>query len=116
MAEKTAFLEVFPCCAGFENFCGGLKDAYLTGVIVDRETLSMKAEAFFARMPAPAELSMLEQTLRDEYALSAAEIRADYPKPEAPAPKKSAEANTAIPSRNSTATRAVSSAVQTAAK
>ena len=94
MAERTAFLEVFPCCTGFENFCGGLKDAYLTGVIIDRETLSMKAEAFFARMPAPAELNMIEQRLREEYGLREVEIIPDYPETSFPA-KKSAEGKTA---------------------
>ena len=77
MADKTAFLEVFPCCAGFENFCGGLKDAYLTGVLIDRETLSMRAEAFFARMPAPVELNMMEQRLCEEYGLKEVEIVPD---------------------------------------
>jgi len=94
MAEKTAFLEVFPCCGSMANFCGGLNDAYLTGVIVDRETLSLRAEAFFARMPAPVELSMLEQQLREEYGLLSAEIVPDYPQTAAPA-KKSADGKNA---------------------
>jgi len=80
MAEKTAFLEVFPCCREMDTFCGGLKDAYLTGVIIDRETLSMKAEAFFARMPAPRELGMLQERLKEEYGLQTAEIVPDYPR------------------------------------
>ena len=59
MADKTDFLSVFPCCAGLGDLCGGLKDAYLTGVLVDRAALTMNVSATFARQPAPAELQAL---------------------------------------------------------
>ena len=88
MAEKYAFLEIFSCCAGLENLCGGLKDASLTGVVIDRENRTLKADAFFARMPAPAELRMLEQCLCEEYGLREAEIVPDYPRTEPAAQKK----------------------------
>ena len=87
MAEKTAFLEVFPCCGGLKELCGGLENAYLTSVIIDREALSLQAAAFFPRMPAPAELHLLEQTLREEYGLHDAELLADYPHTAPAAPK-----------------------------
>ncbi|MBQ9733148.1 MAG: hypothetical protein IJV74_02820 [Clostridia bacterium] len=89
MAAKTAFLEVFPCCSGCAGMCGGLDKASLSAVIVDRENLSIFAEAFFAQMPAPAELNILQNTIAAEYSLRSVEIVPDYPKPEfKPLPKK----------------------------
>ena len=88
MAEKIAFLEVFPCCEPMKEVCGGLENATLTGVTVEQEALSMTVDAFFSRMPAPAEKSMLESRLRAEYALNAVTIRSDYPKPEPPKANK----------------------------
>ncbi|MCC8156043.1 MAG: PolC-type DNA polymerase III [Oscillospiraceae bacterium] len=85
MAEKAAFLELFPCCAHLKELCGGLDAAYLTSVIIERAPRRMLAEAFFSRAPAPAELSMLEEQLRTEYALQNVELRADYPKQSASA-------------------------------
>ena len=43
MAEKTAFLEVFPCCGVLKELCGGLENTYLTSVLIDREALAMQA-------------------------------------------------------------------------
>ena len=88
MAEKTGFLEVFPCCSGCGEMCGGLDKATLSAVIVDRETLSIFAQAFFAKMPAPAELSLLESTIAGEYGVSSVEIVPDYPRQEVKAPAK----------------------------
>ncbi|MBE6914823.1 MAG: PolC-type DNA polymerase III, partial [Ruminococcaceae bacterium] len=89
MADKTAFLDVFPCCKSLGNICGGLENAYLSSVTVDREALDLQADAYFARMPAPAELNLITQLLRDEFGLRSAEIHADYPRAETAAPKKS---------------------------
>ena len=84
MAEKIPFLEVFPCCEPMKDVGGGLETVYLTSVIIEREASAMTVDAFFPRMPAPAELSMLESRLRSEYGLRAVTLRGDYPKPEAP--------------------------------
>ena len=67
MADNKAtigFLTVFPCCAALKGVCGGLEKSFLTSVIVEQEASRMRVEAFFPRMPVPAERSALEQTLR----------------------------------------------------
>lgn len=84
MAEQLSFLEVFPCCESSRDLCGGLDKATLREVVVEREPLRMQASAFFARMPAPSELSMLESRLRAEFGLREVSLLADFPKPEAP--------------------------------
>ncbi|MBR3861263.1 MAG: PolC-type DNA polymerase III [Oscillospiraceae bacterium] len=81
MTEKLAFLEVFPCCKDLATLAGGLETAYLTEVVVERESLSMTVSAFFSRAPFAAELEKLETRLRDSFGLSAAAIRADFPAP-----------------------------------
>ena len=94
MNESYKLLEVFPCCAAMRELCGGLETVSLTGVTVEREALAMTVNASFARMPAPAELAMLQSRLRAEYGLRAVEIVADYPRPKPAAPagrKKSGE-------------------------
>ena len=89
MTEKIAFLQVFPCCGGCAEMCGGLDKASLSAVVIEKENRSMTASAFFAQMPAPAELKILEDTIAAEFALSAVEIIPDYPRPEIkPAAKK----------------------------
>ncbi|MBR2880718.1 MAG: hypothetical protein IKC02_08615 [Oscillospiraceae bacterium] len=89
MTEKIAFLQVFPCCGGCAEMCGGLDKASLSTVVIEKENRSMTAAAFFAQMPAPAELKILEDTIAAEFSLSAVEIIPDYPRPEIkPAPKK----------------------------
>ena len=88
MAQTYGFLEVFPCCRGVSGVCGGLEHAHLNSVIVDREALTMQVNARFCCMPAPAELKMLEDRLRTEYSLRSVELLAEYPMPEAPAPKQ----------------------------
>ena len=80
MADKYPYLDVFPCCAGLRELCGGLQNAYLTSVIIDREARTMLVDAFFARMPAPAETHMLEQRLCSEFALESVELRSDFPR------------------------------------
>ena len=57
--------------------CGGLENATLSAVIVDREHLSIFAEAFFAQMPAPAELNILQNTIAAEYSVREVEIVPD---------------------------------------
>ena len=81
MAEKVQFLEMFPCCGTVGELCGGLESATVSAVEIDRAALSMVIEAFFPRMPAPAELSWIESRLREEYGLRAVTVTADYPRP-----------------------------------
>ena len=81
MAEQYTFLQLFPCCEGLKELCGGLDAATLTAVTVDRAAAEMTVEGFFPRLPAPAELTLLTDRLREEYALNAVEILPDYPKP-----------------------------------
>ena len=83
MAGTYEFLKVFPCCAGMAGNCGGLEQAYLNAVLVDRDALSMQVDAHFCVMPAPAELRQIEERLRTEYGLQSVEVRATYPLPEA---------------------------------
>ena len=84
MADKIKFLTVFPCCADMASVCGGLEQAYLNGVTVDRDALTMQVDAHFSCMPAPAEVRMLEGRLQAEFGLKGVEIVAEYPLPEAP--------------------------------
>ncbi len=86
MAEQIKFLEVFPCCASLSELGGGLDSVVLTGVEIECESGSMLINARFSRMPAPAEINMLQSRLREEYSLASVEIRADFPRPAAPKP------------------------------
>ena len=83
--KQYAFLEVFPFCAPVTELCGGLDKATLSAVQVDRGRLSMLADAFFPRMPAPAELRTLEGRIAGQYGLKKVEISPDFPRPKAPA-------------------------------
>ena len=95
MAEKFAFLDVFPCCAAVSELCGGLQNAYLNSVLVDKESRTILVDGFFSRMPAPAETRILEDRLCAEFGLAQAEVRADYPRVSAPAPTKEAKGGSA---------------------
>ena len=86
--KQYAFLEVFPFCSAVAELCGGLDKATLSAVEVDRGKMSMLADAFFPRMPAPAELSALEGRIAGQYGLSTVRISPDYPRPKG-APKPS---------------------------
>ena len=80
MGARCDFLEVFPFCTGMTGMCGGLDKSALTSIIIERESMNMQADAFFPRMPAPAELAALERRIASEYGLKAVEIVPDYPK------------------------------------
>ncbi|MBR4953881.1 MAG: PolC-type DNA polymerase III [Oscillospiraceae bacterium] len=88
MAQKAAFLEVFPCCADISSMCGGLEEAYLTSVEITKEEGRMLIEAFFPRMPAPAEINLITDKITSFFGLNLVEIKSDYPKQ---APAKPAE-------------------------
>ena len=90
MATEYGLLEVFPCCMALREQCGGLDKAKLRAVIIEKENKAMQAQAFFARMPAPAELSMLENCIMQEYGMKEVEIVPDYPRQEAKGPDKPA--------------------------
>ena len=79
-ANAVGFLEIFPDCAGLSGLCGGLDKAEVTSVVVNSAELTMEVEALFTRAPAPAELSSLENELREEYGLASVRIEADYPR------------------------------------
>ena len=79
-ANAVGFLDIFPDCAGLSGLCGGLDKAEVTSVVVNSAELTMEVEALFTRAPAPAELSSLENELREEYGLSSVRIEADYPR------------------------------------
>ena len=77
-ANAVGFLDIFPDCAGLSGLCGGLDKAEVTSVVVNSAELTMEVEALFTRAPAPAELSSLENELREEYGLASVRIEADY--------------------------------------
>mgnify|MGYP000635900358 FL=1 len=79
-ANAVGFLDIFPDCAGLSGLCGGLDKAEVTSVVVNSAELTMEVEALFTRAPAPAELSSLENELREEYGLASVRIEADYPR------------------------------------
>ncbi len=92
MNEHTPFLKYFPGCEALKNFCGGLANSYVTDVALDEKRGAMDICAFFAKMPASAEISSLCRQLKSDYGLSSVTITADYPKEKpnyfAPKPKK----------------------------
>ena len=92
MAEQYTFLQLFPCCEALKELCGGLDTVRLTGVTVDKAAAEMTVEAYFPRLPAPAELTLLSERLREEYALNGVEIVPDYPRPKSAKPEDRAKA------------------------
>ena len=78
--KKIPFLNMFPCCNGVADFCGGLSTAQVQNVTINKESRTMDAEVIFSSMPAGAELSMLEGRIAAEYSLSGVHILADFPR------------------------------------
>ena len=85
MEQKYPFLEVFPCCDSLREICGGLDSVALKDVTIDRQALTMEVSALFSRRPAPGELRLLENRLREEYCLGSVALAPEFPPP-APAP------------------------------
>ncbi len=52
MAQETGFLDMFGCCTGLKDLCGGLERALVRSVVISRENLTMEISAFFTRQPA----------------------------------------------------------------
>ncbi len=89
--EETAFLEMFPCCGGLADFCGGLKRATVRNVVVSRESLTMELAVWFAAMPAPAETAALSARIAAEFGLGTVRILADYPRAQAAPEERKSE-------------------------
>ena len=94
--DKTAFLEMFPCCAALGGVAGGLDKAYVTEAALRRGSMTLRVAAHFAARPAPADISALEGAIAADFGLAGVSIEADFPREErAPAPaaggKKSAQ-------------------------
>ncbi len=81
--ERTAFLDMFACCADLSDLCGGLDRAWVRSVTVSRERMDMSIEADFARVPAPAELSAIEGRIAAYFGLRLAQISTRAPAPAA---------------------------------
>ena len=79
MSEHTPFLTVFPGCADLGAMAGGLENAHITEVQVNMAARSMTVSAYFASMPSPVEIGALTERLREDYALSEALLKPDYP-------------------------------------
>ena len=89
MSQEPRFLDMFGCCLGYSQLCGGLDKARIQSVIVSREDRTMDVDAFFAAEPASGDLSRLESCLAEEYGLNGVHIRPDWLRTEA-APKAEA--------------------------
>jgi len=86
-SEKVPFLKMFPCCGSVSSFCGGLERAEINKVTINRDNMEMEADVHFCRMPASAELSMMESRITAEFGFSSVNIKADYPRPKTEAVK-----------------------------
>ena len=73
------FLEMFPGCEVLRASCGGLDKALALQVLVNTAGSTMDIEARFPARPAPAELSHLAASLREQYGLSAVNITPRFP-------------------------------------
>ena len=73
------FLEMFPGCEMLRASCGGLDNALALQVLVNTAGSTMDIEARFPARPAPAELSHLAASLREQYGLSAVNITPRFP-------------------------------------
>ena len=65
----TKFLEMFPSCKVLEDSCGGLQNAYVTEAQVDEEEMTLTLNIHFDTMPAPADLTILSQHIKEDYGL-----------------------------------------------
>ncbi len=88
MANNTKFLEMFSCCEGLKNMCGGLEKAEVKNVNINKERLYMELSVIFERLPAPAEKSNLEKCIAAEFGLGVVNLKAETAKIVAPTTKK----------------------------
>ena len=82
MAVHTDFLEIFPCCEALSGMCGGLKNAKVLSVSVDRQSMALCATAVFAQGAAPAERSAIEGCILKEFSLKRVQIKDETPLPQ----------------------------------
>ena len=85
MNETIPFLTIFPGCSDFETMAGGLDKAYVTKVQIETRERRMTVCAWFACMPSPVETDAICGRLKEEYALDACSLTADYPQPKSTA-------------------------------
>ncbi|MBR4157691.1 MAG: PolC-type DNA polymerase III [Oscillospiraceae bacterium] len=91
MDRITPFLELFRCCEPLRSHCGGLDQALVSSVTINRERLSMNADVRFAAAPSAQELLELEACIATEYGLHSVALLSpsDVPEPAAePVPVK----------------------------
>ncbi|MGE4352803.1 MAG: PolC-type DNA polymerase III [Oscillospiraceae bacterium] len=81
--ESIKLLDMFACCEKLRDMCGGLENAVVGDVTVNRERLYMELCVTFARIPAPAEKKAIEDCIAAEYGMGLVSLRADYPRQEA---------------------------------
>lgn len=77
---KIPLLDIFPCCEGMIDLCGGLEKATVSEVVITEREMTMELAVDFPRAPAPAELVAVESRIQDEYGLTRAVIKATFPK------------------------------------
>ncbi|MBR0040105.1 MAG: PolC-type DNA polymerase III [Oscillospiraceae bacterium] len=80
MSEHTAFLTMFPGCADLRDCCGGLDRASVTDLQIDYTEKMLTISAFFPAMPSMADLALLTERIRRDYAILGAVIIPDYPR------------------------------------
>ena len=76
------FLEMFPGCEPLKASCGGLDRAVVSQVRVNTSAGTMEVEADVPARPAPAEVSHVADSLRDQYGLSTVVIVVSFPEEE----------------------------------
>ena len=71
---------MFPCCRSLSERAAGLSSAFVTSVLIRQDAWTMMIHASFAAMPSPAEISLAEKVLAEEYGLDSVVLQADWPK------------------------------------
>lgn len=79
MAQEPKFLDMFDCCTGLKELCGGLDGAVVRSVVVSRETMTMEIQAYFSRQPEDGALARLEKRICAEFGLVSVHILPDWP-------------------------------------
>lgn len=74
--------------------CGGLTDATISAVTIDKEAMAMEISALFARMPSPQESRAIRERICGEYGLSRVSLSPENKPPE---PAKSVGKKRAAP-------------------
>ena len=102
MSEHTPFLTMFPGCADLRDCCGGLDKAQVTDLQIDYAEKILTISAFFPAMPSMADIALLTERIKRDYAILGAAIIPDYPRPKsATAPAVSAARQPGEPPKGS---------------